>query len=180
MSDASLGPASFIVLGVLAQCGPSTSYDLKREVDGSVGYFWSFPRSQLYAEPQRLTALGLLTETQEEGGRRRRTYALTDAGREALEAWLQAPAGGVELRDPGLLKLFFVSQGPPGVRQALASEQLSLHQVRLAEYERLASGPGGHALEEVQREPLGMGLLYERASLAFWQAVLRGEEGGSA
>lgn len=167
--DASLGPSSYIVLGLLGQCGPGTSYDLKRWADESVGYFWSFPRSQLYAEPQRLTRLGLLQETQEEGGRRRRTYRVTAAGRSALTGWLSHPAGFPELRDLGLLKLFFSEQGTAqGVAQ-LAAEQLALHRARLREYERLsASVPQNHR----KGDPLGMGLLYERASIAFWTEVL--------
>ena len=172
MPDASLGPSAYIVLGLLAQCGPLTSYELKRQVDSSVGYFWSFPRSQLYAEPQRLAALGLLTEQQEDGGRRRRTYSLSPEGRAALTAWLQRPAGEVELRDPGLLKLFFVSQGPPGTRQALATEQLDLHRARLEVYEHLTTQLKGEVAADLRTEPLGMGVLYERASLAFWTTVL--------
>ena len=58
MNDASaasaLGHSAYIVLGLIGLFGPGTSYDLKRWADGSVGYFWTFPRSQLYAEPQRL------------------------------------------------------------------------------------------------------------------------------
>jgi len=77
--EPALGPSAYIVLGLLAQNGPGTSYDLKRWADESVGFFWTFPRSQLYAEPQRLSALGLLQETQEDGGRRRRTYHVTPA-----------------------------------------------------------------------------------------------------
>ncbi|UBV44719.1 PadR family transcriptional regulator (plasmid) [Deinococcus taeanensis] len=172
MPEASLGPSAYIVLGILAQCGPLTSYDLKRQVDGSVGYFWSFPRSQLYAEPQRLAALGLLTETQEETGRRRRTYTLNPAGRTALTEWLRRPAGEVELRDPGLLKLFFVSQGPPGTRQALAAEQLALHHARLQIYEHLTTQLKAETAADTRTEPLRMGILYERASLAFWTTVL--------
>jgi len=48
--------------------GPSTPYDLKRFVQLSVGNFWPFPHTQLYAEPARLAEAGLLEET----GRRRR------------------------------------------------------------------------------------------------------------
>ncbi|ADV68852.1 PadR family transcriptional regulator [Deinococcus maricopensis] len=169
MSDATLGPSAYIVLGLLAQYGPATSYDLKRWVDDSIGYFWSFPRSQLYAEPQRLSALGLLSDAQEQDGRRKRTYTITDAGRRALSAWLAAPAGPVELRDPGLLKLFFIGVAPGGQR-ALAAEQLALHRARLAEYEALAA----NLCTDVTQQPLGMGLLYERASLAFWSTLLDG------
>ena len=73
MSTVRLGPTSYVVLGSIAVRGPSTSYDLKRFVELTLGHFWSFPHSQLYAEPDRLARAGLLTEEREEGGRRRRT-----------------------------------------------------------------------------------------------------------
>ena len=163
------------MLGFLAQYGPGTSYDLKRWADESVGYFWTFPRSQLYAEPQRLAALGLLEEAQEDGGRRRRTYSVTPAGKSALEGWLAHPAGFPELRDLGLLKLFFSAQGNLHDMARLAAEQLALHRARLEEYEQLCSLPpvnGSEVLPFSLELPLRMGLLYERASVDFWTEVL--------
>ena len=159
------------MLGLLAQFGSGTSYDLKRWADSSVGFFWTFPRSQLYAEPQRLVTLGLLAEQQEAGGRRRRTFAVTAAGRAALREWLSAPAGVPELRDLGLLKLFFMSQGDPDALGALAAEQWALHRERLSVYETLTACPQPEAPEGVPLQTLQMGLLYERASLAFWSEV---------
>ncbi|WP_424951335.1 PadR family transcriptional regulator [Deinococcus sp.] len=164
-----LGPSSYIVLGLLSQCGPGTSYDLKRWADESVGYFWTFPRSQLYAEPKRLAALGLLAEAQEAGGRRRRTYRVSSAGQAALQGWLAQPAGFPELRDLGLLKLFFSEQGDIGGVPRLAAEQLALHRARLEEYEQLRDHLPGSPTELL---PLRMGLLYERASVAFWTELL--------
>jgi len=161
------------VLGLLGQYGPGTSYDLKRWADASVGYFWTFPRSQLYAEPQRLAALGLLAEAQEPDGRRRRTYSLTPAGRSALRTWLAEAAGFPELRDLGLLKLFFSAQGAAHDLPRLAAEQLALHRARLGEYERACAEVSASSNELL---PLRMGLLYERASIAFWQETL--SEGG--
>ena len=37
----------------------------------------------------------------------RRVYSLTKAGRRALDAWLEEPDEAYEVRDEGLLKLFF-------------------------------------------------------------------------
>ena len=53
--------------------------------------------------------------------------------------------------------------------RALAAEQLALHRARMAEYERQAAElpPGLLAAR-----PLQMGLLYERASTAFWTELL--------
>ena len=54
----SLTPTSYVVLGLVGAFGPCTSYDMKRFVSVSIGYFWPFPHSQLYAEPARLAQLG--------------------------------------------------------------------------------------------------------------------------
>src|ERR1700742_1999007 len=61
-----LGPVSYLVLGITALRGPSTPSDLKRFVQLSIGHFWPFPHTQLYADPERLAQAGLLTETREE------------------------------------------------------------------------------------------------------------------
>src|SRR5688500_4696465 len=76
----------------------------------SPGHFSSIPHSQLYSEPGRLAERGLVEEAREPNGRRRRTFTLTDAGRAALQDWLGTPdefPGGTEIRDLGLLRLFF-------------------------------------------------------------------------
>lgn len=163
------------MLGMLAQCGPMTSYDLKREVDGSVGYFWSFPRSQLYAEPQRLSRLGYLADQQEDSGRRRRLFSITDAGRHALHGWLAQSAGAGELRDPGLLKLFFSHLGPAGSARAIAAEQAALHRQRLSEYVQVQSGSADKA-DHPMSQTLRMGLLYEEVSVKFWDELAEAED----
>src|SRR6188472_2316213 len=103
-----LGTTSYLVLGLIAISGPSTPYDLKRYVQLTVGNFWPFPHTQLYAEPARLADAGLLEETREEAGRRRRHYTITAAGRQRLSQWLSEPVSSpTEYRDLGLLKFFF-------------------------------------------------------------------------
>src|SRR5215475_2968818 len=98
MRESSLSSSAYVVLGLLAIYGPATPYDLKRWVDDSIGYFWSFPRAQLYVEPERLAAAGLLTERREGTGRRRRVFSVTQAGRRVLQDWIRASdAAPVEL-----------------------------------------------------------------------------------
>src|SRR3954469_15254102 len=106
-----LTPTSYLVLGLVAREGECTSYDMKIMVSRSIGYFWTFPHSQLYAEPARHAEIGLLAEEQEAGGRKRRTYRLTDPGRDALRSWLAEPTDEpTEIRDLAVLKLFFGSE----------------------------------------------------------------------
>jgi PadR family transcriptional regulator AphA len=172
MSTVRLGPTSYAVLGSIAVRGPSTSYDLKRFVEVTFGNFWSFPHSQLYAEPERLARAGLLTEEREDGGRRRRTYAITAAGREAVDAWLAEPSpGNFELRDPGLLKLFFSELADDEVFHALVDEQIAVHRNTLSRYEWLGRRYGGRPEYARRVVTLRAGLGMERALLAFWEQL---------
>ena len=166
----SLTPTSYVVLGLVAVCGEATPYDLKAMAAQTVGNFWSFPHSQLYSEPPRLAELGLLAEEREETGRRRRTFRLTGPGRTALQEWLAEPKGSnSELRDLGLLKLFFGSvAGSPADVVSNARAQAGVHRQRLAEYEQKATTP---AMDRHMRATLRLGLAYERAAVAFWDSV---------
>ena len=180
MSNERLTPTAYLVLGLLVREGPSTPYALERHVAATLGNFWSFPHTLLYKEPPRLAALGLVTEEREPEGRRRRMLVITAAGREALTAWLERPARAhTELRDLGLLQLFFMDLAPEGARMRLAQEQLAVHSAQLAAYEadaRLerggrASGPGLRTVEHWRGATLPMGILYERAAGQFWTSV---------
>jgi DNA-binding PadR family transcriptional regulator len=173
MSSVRLGPTSYVVLGSIAVRGPSTSYDLKRFVEVTLGHFWSFPHSQLYAEPDRLARAGLLEAEREEGGRRRRTYAITAAGRDAVVAWLGEPSPGhPELRDLGMLKLFFSELAEDDVVDALVQEQIALHRAMLDRYEWLWRRYGDRPEYARRTLPLKAGFGMERAMLAFWEELV--------
>jgi DNA-binding PadR family transcriptional regulator len=161
-----LTPTSYIVLGLVAWAGEATPYDLKRLVATSVGDFWSLQHAQLYTEPERLAEAGLLSERREESGRRRRRYKITKAGRDALDEWLANPtAEWTELRDPGLLQLFF---GADPAR--LAAVQLETHRAKLAQYEEQHRSP---LLEELRgpRLALEAGIAHEREWIRFWERL---------
>ncbi len=163
-----LTPTSYIVLGLLERAGESTPYDLKRMVADSVGNFWSVQHAQLYTEPERLAAAGLLTERREEGGRRRRRYTLTREGRRALREWLDSPTEAMtELRDPGLLQLFFGADPAK-----LAEPQLRTHRAKLSEYE----GYYAACPEELTgpRAALEAGIAHEREFIRFWSKLVKG------
>ncbi|MDP9101955.1 MAG: PadR family transcriptional regulator [Actinomycetota bacterium] len=169
MSRGALSPTSYVVLGLLASAGEATPYELERLVDISVGHFWSFPHSQLYSEPPRLVGRGLLEEQREQTGRRRRVFRLTEAGREALQGWLAEAVGSTtEIRDLGLLKLFFGSSAAAaGDVRASAAAQVAAHEERLATFRDLA----GHDMDRHVQATLRLGIAYEEAAVAFWRSV---------
>lgn len=126
-----LTPNSYAVLALLDQFGEGTSYDIKGAIEKSISNFWPVPHTTAYEEPARLAAAGYLSVRQEEGGRRRKLYSLTDEGREALREWAAAPtAAPPQLRDEHMLKVF--AGAPPG---PLREKRVAWHRGKLAELE---------------------------------------------
>lgn len=161
-----LTTTSYIVLGLLSIAGEATPYDLKQMVALSVGHFWSLPHSQVYAEPERLTRAGYLSEQRESTGRRRRRYSLTDRGRAAFELWLGVfTAEPYALRDLGLLKLFF-----GGDVHGLAEAQVELHRAQLAEYEAISAA--ANDVPQGPRLAIELGIRHERETVRFWEERL--------
>src|SRR5262249_52462213 len=81
------------------------------------------------------------------GGRARTVYELTDAGSAALERWLESDdEPSYELRDEGMLKLFFSDSVPSRqidiVRAMRAREERALAHLRSIE-PHASQGPAG-------------------------------------
>src|SRR5579859_2278316 len=108
-----LTPTGRVLLGMLC-LGKRTGYEIKQLVDKSTRFFWAASYGQIYPEFKRLEDQGLVSGRQEPSGARARTvYELTDDGIEALKAWLHSDAEQLyELRDEGMLKLFFSDVAP--------------------------------------------------------------------
>lgn len=164
MAGPRLTEASYIVLGLLDLNEPATPYDLKRFAKTSVFRVWPLPHSQIYSECARLAEIGLLDESREMEGRRRRFYELTPRGRQALKAWRGEPTDRTyEGRNLAMLKLFL---GTDPV--ALAEAQLPVHRQLLRDLEASASYP---ALPEGIRLTTELGINQERALIRFWSRV---------
>ena len=171
---ARLSMTSYVVLGLVQEREPATAYELNALADRSIGYFWEFPRSQIYAESARLVELGLLNEERELEGRRRRILTLTDAGRRALSKWVATPDDDVgERRDSGLLRLFFSRAVTEDDVRELARHQLAAHEARLAEYEQLAAQFEPESERDPRRIVLESGLRFERSFVEFWAGLVK-------
>lgn len=166
MTGIRLTTTSYIVLGLIDQFGTATPYDLKGVVATWIGNFWAPQHTQLYAEPARLAGAGYLTETREDGGRRRKQYSLTEAGSHALRTWLGEPATEpTELRDVGLLKVYFGADPGP-----IAAQRLLAHRDKLRAYEdlaeQLASADPSGALSVLEA-----GIGHEREWVRYWSRL---------
>ena len=156
-----LTQTSYAVLALFQHIGDATSYDLKQAIEHSIENFWQVPHTTAYDEPARLANGGYLSVRQETSGRRRKLYALTDLGREALRAWLEEPvAAPPQLRDEVMLKVFAGADPAP-----LLPARHAWHTAKLAELEgylaalRQSGGPAG------PERSLVAGIAYHRKML---------------
>ena len=144
MSTASLGeptPTSYAMLGLLA-LRPWTTYELAKQMQRSVRWFWPRAERKLYEEPKRLAALGLATSETTTTGRRRSTvYRITPAGRRALTDWLRAgPGAPMQVEMEAMIRVFFADgASPEDLRATLAAVGAQANDT-LAELGMLAAG----------------------------------------
>jgi PadR family transcriptional regulator, regulatory protein AphA len=126
-----LSPTAYVILGMLRHESRS-GYEIKQAVDHSTRFFWAASYGQIYPELRKLAKAGLVEgEADPQGGRKRTTYRLTDAGRNELREWLAKDPEVLEIRDEGLLKLFFADAAPPGKAAEIVRAKRRVHQEKL-------------------------------------------------
>ncbi len=102
---------SYAVLGLLS-VRSWTTYELAKQVQRSLNWFWPRAERKLYDEPKNLAAKGWTVATERFTGKRRsREYAITDEGRAALRAWLAEPPAPRTTEFEGMVKVFFADGG---------------------------------------------------------------------
>lgn len=83
-----------------------SGYDLVRFFDGSAGWVWAAPQSQIYPTLRRMERSGLIKGDDEPRGPKltRTVYSVTDQGLAELRAWLGTSHETAPPRDPFLLQ----------------------------------------------------------------------------
>jgi PadR family transcriptional regulator, regulatory protein AphA len=108
----SLSATAYVILGMVRK-EPRSGYEIKALVDKTTRFFWAASYGQIYPELKRLAEAGLVVGADSPtGGRRRTVYEITADGERELQAWLRRPPETFEMREEGLLKLFFAGALP--------------------------------------------------------------------
>ena len=107
---------------------PKYGLQLREEFEAGTGEVWPLNVGQVYMTLQRLERDGLIESDAEAGDGPKKTYRLTEAGRDELMAWLGPPPDtGVPPRDELVIKVL-VALRVPGVD---VSELVQAHRIRL-------------------------------------------------
>ena len=98
---------SYAILAVLAETNCS-GYDLAKQFDGTVGYFWSASHQQIYRELAKLEQQGWIAaeEVAQQGRPNKKLFSLTPLGQQQMVDWIAQPSKISPTKEEILVKLF--------------------------------------------------------------------------
>lgn len=118
-----------------------SGYDLAGSFDKSLGFFWHASHQQIYRELGKLKELSWVTHRSEsqQGRPDRILYALTEKGREALDAWVLTKDRMrlQETKDEFYIKLYNLSESNIDYLRSRLLERREAMMQRLYLYERI-------------------------------------------
>jgi DNA-binding PadR family transcriptional regulator len=137
--------APHVLLGLLTT-GPKHGYELKQAYDTTLPRAKPLAFGQVYSTLGRLQRDGLVTEAgaDQAGGPERTAFALTPAGRDALDAWLgevEAPAPHVASTLLAKVIVALLAADQATARSYLIAQRHA-HTSRLRELTRVKTDPG--------------------------------------
>lgn len=118
---------------------PMSGYDLAKNFDASIGFFWRASHQQIYRELGKLREKGFVErqEISQSGKPNRILHTITPKGRTALFNWSKKPSRQPSIKDDLLVKLYAVED----VDLHTLKEQLLLrieqHQSNLTKFKRI-------------------------------------------
>jgi DNA-binding PadR family transcriptional regulator len=169
----SLSPTARVILGLL-RFAPRTGYGIKQATDRSTRFFWSASYGQIYPELRRLEGAGLVESHEEPRGRvPRRVYRLTEEGLRAFESWLAEPDLQYEVRDEGLLKLFFGGAMPGPELQELIRGRRDWYRGAAALFRGIAEQVGPIEVEDPSGHVLRYGIELMEWNADWWERLER-------
>jgi len=126
----SLSLAEWVVLAVISE-RPTHGFAIAQLTagDGELGQVWQIPRPIVYRAIGRVAAAGLIAADGIEPGHgpQRTIYAVTSAGGDALDAWLQTPVKHIrEVRSHLLMKLALLHRTGADPTKLLRRQQAAL------------------------------------------------------
>jgi PadR family transcriptional regulator AphA len=171
----------YAILSLLAR-EPLSGYDIKQQMNGRLGPFWTINNNQLYPTLAKLEADGLVElQAVEQTSYRpaRKVYAITEVGKERLRAWVTETSELASVKDEFMLKVYSSWLVDPTEMGALLTDQKRRHAERLAAYTAKVADfraqfpalPSDHPLFSTLAV-IEMGIAYEQSYIAWCDRMI--------
>lgn len=118
---------------------PMSGYDLAKNFDASIGFFWRASHQQIYRELGKLREKGFVKsqEVSQNGKPNRIVHTLTDAGREALLQWSSKPNRMPSVKDDLFVKFYALENIDIDALKDQLTIRMEQHQEKLAKFKRI-------------------------------------------
>lgn len=136
------------ILALLFDC-PCSGYDLAKQFDSSVGFFWKASHQQIYRELSKIEAQQWVSyETIAQTGKPdKKLYSVTERGKQQLVDWLNAQCEPTPIKDELLVKIFVGYLAAPQTLQIQLQRHRQIHQQKLEAYQKLEKQYFSHPQE---------------------------------
>ena len=157
---------------------PMSGYDLAKNFDASIGFFWRASHQQIYRELGRLRERGYVTsdEISQSGKPNRIMHTITDTGRDAVKTWSSKPVRMPSIKDELLVKLYAMETVDIRAMREQISVRLEQHQSKATAFRRIKERYyDGKTLSKNQMGKLmalEMGIAQEQSTIAGWERLL--------
>ena len=118
---------------------PMSGYDLAKNFDASIGFFWRASHQQIYRELGRLREKGYVIsqEMSQDGKPNRIIHTLTPEGKVAIKSWSTKPAKHPSLKDELLVKFYALENVDIAALKDQLTSRIEQHQTKLGKYYRI-------------------------------------------
>jgi len=118
---------------------PMSGYDLAKNFDASIGFFWRASHQQIYRELGRLRDRDFVKseEKTQNGKPNRIMHTITPKGREALKAWSTKPCRQPSVKDDLLVKFYALEDVDLDALKEQLSIRIEQHQTKLTKFNRI-------------------------------------------
>lgn len=167
---------------------PYSGYDLAKDFEQSVNFFWKATHQQIYRELSKLEERSLIAlEVIEQDGRPdKKLYHITDAGKAFLTEWLIEPCDVMPIKEDLLVKLWAAQLISVSDEQSTSVAKIveefqrhqQLHRTRLATYaqieqEHFSDLESSSIAQKYRYLVLRRGIRYEEDYIAWCDEVLQ-------
>jgi DNA-binding PadR family transcriptional regulator len=118
---------------------PKSGYDLAKQFDGTVGFFWQATHQQIYRELTKLEQQNwIVAEAIAQDGRPdKKIFSVTDAGLVQLKTWILQASDVASIKDEFLLKIYAGYLVPEEAIAKKIQGHRQLHQQQLEIYQAI-------------------------------------------
>jgi len=148
-----------------------TGYDIAKQFDNVLGYFWKASHQQIYRELAKLTTARTVTysDIKQENKPNKKLYTITHLGKEALSIWLTSDLKVKTNNDDVLVKLY-ATHNKISLRKKILLQAKHEHKKQYERYKALeklyfSDVHNMNDMDKLVRMTLRKGILLEKTNI---------------